>query len=134
MARFSFRMTFYECELEMLEKAFTHYLGLCKRGIENDEVGHSISDSVMIKGLRSELRKKGRRPSRIMMGALEKSALDAVLASYLDVCEREIAKGATAPFTYEKVMIGLIREAMETESSRGTLDGALALERLGLKA
>ena len=59
MTQYSFLITFYECELDMLQKAFTHYLELCKQGIKkNDEYSRFVFDSVMIKRLRSELRKK----------------------------------------------------------------------------
>ena len=123
MTQYSFLITFYECELEMLQKAFTHYLELCKQGIKkNDEYAHFVFDSVMIKRLRSELRKKTGRSPRVSVDEGEKSALEAALASYLEVCKREIANGARAPFADEKDMIELIREAMKIESSRGAID------------
>ena len=123
MTQYSFLITFYECELEMLQKAFTHYLELCKQGIKkNDEYAHFVFDSVMIKRLRSELRKKTGRSPRVSVDEGEKSALEAALVSYLEVCKREIANGARAPFADEKDMIELIREAMKIESSRGAID------------
>jgi hypothetical protein len=93
------------------------------RGIKkNDEHARFIFDSVMIKRLRSELRKKTGPSPRVSVDEGEESALEAALASYLEVCEREIANGARAPFADEKDMIGLIREAMKIESRRGAID------------
>jgi hypothetical protein len=78
MTQYSFLITFYECELDMLQKAFTHYLELCKQGIKkNDEHARFIFDSVMIKRLRSELRKKTGRSPRVSVDEGEKSALEA---------------------------------------------------------
>ena len=134
MTQYSFLITFYECELEMLQKAFTHYLELCKQGIKkNDEYAHFVFDSVMIKRLRSELRKKTGRSPRVSVDEGEKSALEAALASYLEVCKREIANGARAPFADEKDMIELIREAMKIESSRGAIDFDLWRQRMDSK-
>jgi hypothetical protein len=90
------------------------------RGIKkNDEHARFIFDSVMIKRLRSELRKKTGPSPRVSVDEGEEAALEAALAGYLEVCEREIANGARAPFADEKDMIGLIREAMKIESRRG---------------
>ena len=134
MTQYSFLITFYECELEMLQKAFTHYLELCKQGIKkNDEYAHFVFDSVMIKRLRSELRKKTGRSPRVSVDEGEKSALEAALASYLEVCKREIANGARAPFADEKDMIELIREAMKIESSRRAIDFDLWRQRMDSK-
>jgi hypothetical protein len=134
MTQYSFLITFYECELEMLQKAFTHYLELCKQGIKkNDEYAHFVFDSVMIKRLRSELRKKTGRSPRVSVDEGEESALEAALASYLEVCEREIANGARAPFADEKDMIELIREAMKIESRRGAIDFDLWQKRMDSK-
>jgi hypothetical protein len=85
MTQYSFLITFYECELDMLQKALTHYLGLCKQGIKNGD-GRLIFDSVMIKCLRSELRKKTGRSPRVSVDEGEESALEAV---------RRIVSGAT---------------------------------------
>jgi hypothetical protein len=134
MTQYSFLITFYECELDMLQKAFTHYLELCKQGIKkNDEHARFIFDSVMIKRLRSELRKKTGRSPRVSVDEGEKSALEAALASYLEVCKREIANGARAPFADEKDMIELIREAMKIESSRRAIDFDLWRQRMDSK-
>jgi hypothetical protein len=134
MTQYSFLITFYECELDMLQKAFIHYLELCKQGIKkNDEHARFIFDSVMIKRLRSELRKKTGRSPRVSVDEGEKSALEAALASYLEVCKREIANGARAPFADEKDMIELIREAMKIESSRRAIDFDLWRQRMDSK-
>jgi hypothetical protein len=118
----------------MLQKAFIHYLELCKQGIKkNDEHARFIFDSVMIKRLRSELRKKTGRSPRVSVDEGEKSALEAALASYLEVCKREIANGARAPFADEKDMIELIREAMKIESSRRAIDFDLWRQRMDSK-
>ena len=99
MTQYSFLITFYECELEMLQKAFT----------------------------------QGRAVASCLSGRGRGVGVGGGLASYLEVCEREIANGARAPFADEKDMIELIREAMKIESSRGAIDFDLWRQRMDSK-
>jgi hypothetical protein len=62
MTQYGIRMTFRNIELEVLQKAISHYLNLCKQEIKNGKDVPFISHSTTLKRIRAELRKEAKGP------------------------------------------------------------------------
>jgi hypothetical protein len=128
MTQYGIGMTFCNIELEVLQKAISHYLNLCKQEIKKGKDVPFFAHSTTLKRIRAELRKEAKGPLTVSWGELETSALEAALKSYVDVGEREIATDMNKPFLAEMELAKMICEAMRIEFWRAVFVDELRQE------
>jgi hypothetical protein len=123
---YGFRVPLDEGEMEALQRAFSHYLDVRRRRVRKDGSGPAPGGSRVIKRILTQLMRSCYRLNVLSLGEIELPMLQVGLANYQDLCEREIASGATIPFVADLVIVKRIRTALEEEVIRtfsASLDG-----------
>jgi hypothetical protein len=121
MTQFGYQVTFNDGEMQTLQRALGHYLGICQREIKKGGGAHSGT----IKRFRARL-KKLKQTWSFTLHESEMIAVEQALQSYLDACEREIANGGTTPFIADRAMISKICATLEDVSERTIISASLA--------
>jgi hypothetical protein len=122
MTQFGYQVTFDDGEMQTLQRALGHYLGICQREIKKGGGAHSGT----IKRFRARLKKQLKQTRNFMLHESEMIATEQALQSYLDACEREIANGGTTPFIADRAMIRKICATLEDVSKRTIISASLA--------
>jgi hypothetical protein len=122
MTRYGVRISFDDEEMKTLKAAVAHYLEVCRREIEKGATvpfyAHTIA-LTRFPTIRKMLRKQS--PNLALYGT-EISVLKAALASYLGLCEREIASGAAIPFIADRATATKISARLSEELTRAIMD------------
>ena len=126
MTQFGYRVSFDESEVQTLQRALSHYLGICQREIKKGGDVPFIRHSGTIKRFRAKLKKQLKQTRSFTLDESEMIAMEQALQSYLDVCEREIANGATTPFIADRGVIGKICATLKDEIERTVMSASLA--------
>ena len=99
MTQFGFRIRFDDGETQTLQRALSHYLEVCQREIKK---GGDVPFTAH-RGTLKRFRAKSKEVLKLTQSfAVHEDDMDMVrhaLKSYLEACEREVANGATMPFT-----------------------------------
>jgi hypothetical protein len=125
MTQFGYRVTFDDSEMQTLQRALGHYLGICQREIKKGGGAPFIAHSGTIKRFRARL-KKLKQTRSFTLHESEMIAMEQALQRYLDACEREIANGGTTPFIADRAMIRKICATLEDVSERTIISASLA--------
>jgi|SRR6516164_7996280 hypothetical protein len=125
MTQFGCRVTFDESEMQTLQRALDHYLGICQREIKKGEDVPFTTHRGTIKRFRAKLREQLKLTQSFTLGEVEMDVVQHALKGYLDACEREIANGATVPFIADRVVIPKIRATLEDEFERAIISTSL---------
>ena len=126
MTQFGCRVTFDESEMQTLQRALDHYLGICQREIKKGGGAPFIAHNGTIKRFRARLKKQLKQTRSFMLHESEMIAIEQALQRYLDACEREIANDGTTPFIADRAMIRKIRATLEDVSERTIISASLA--------
>ena len=124
MTQFGYSVSFDDSEMQTLQRALGHYLGICQREIKKGVP--FIAHSGTIKRFRARLKKQLKQTRNFMLHESEMIATEQALQSYLDACEREIANGGTTPFIADRAMIRKICATLEDVSERTIISASLA--------
>ena len=123
MTQFGYQVTFDDSEMQTLQRALGHFLGICQREIKK---GGGAPYSGTIKRFRARVKKQLKQTRSFMLHESEMMAIEQALQSYLDACEREIANGGTTPFIADRAMIRKICAMLEDVSERTIISASLA--------
>ena len=123
MTQFGYTVSFDDSEMQTLQRALGHYLGICQREIKK---GGGAPHSGTIKRFRARLKKQLKQTRSFTLHESEMIAMEQALQSYLDACEREIANGGTTPFIADRAMIRKICATLEDVSERTIISASLA--------
>jgi len=118
MTQYGCRVSFDDSEMQTLQRALGHYLGICQREVKKGGGAPFIAHSGTIKRFRAKLREQLKLTPSFTLGEDEMDVVQHALKGYLDACKREIANGATVPFIADKVVIPKIRATLEDEFGR----------------
>jgi hypothetical protein len=122
MTQYGISTSFDDEEMKTLKAAVAHYLEVCQREIDKGATAPFYAHTIVLTRspmIRKMLRK---RSSNLSLGESEVSALKTALASYLEVCEREIAGGDTVPFMADRTMAMMISARLSDELTRAIMD------------
>jgi hypothetical protein len=125
MTQFGYAVSFDDSEMQTLQRALGHYLGICQREIKKGGVPF-IAHSATIKRFRARLKKQIKQTRSFTLHESEMIAMEQALQKYLDACEREIANGGTTPFIADRAMISKICATLEDVSERTIISASLA--------
>ena len=126
MTQFGFRVSFDDGEMQTLQRALSHYLGICQREIKRGGDVPFIAHSGTIKRFRAKLKKQVTQTRSFTLHDSEMDAVKQALQSYLDACQREIANSATMPFIADTATISKIRAMLQDEIERTIMSASLA--------
>jgi hypothetical protein len=126
MTQFGYRVTFDDSEMQTLQRALGHYLGICQREIKKGGGVPFIAHSGTIKRFRAKLKKHLKQTRSFTLHESEMIAVEQALQSYLDACEQEVANGGTTPFISDRAMIGKICATLEDVTERTIISASLA--------
>jgi hypothetical protein len=126
MTQFGYSVSFDDSEMQTLQRALGHYLGICKREIKKGGGAPFIAHSGAIKRFRARLKKQLKQTWSFTLHETEMIATEQALQSYLDACEREVANGGTTPFIADRAMISKISATLEDVSERTIISASLA--------
>jgi hypothetical protein len=125
MTQYGCRVSFDDSEMQTLQRALGHYLGICQREVNKGGGAPFIAHSGTIKRFRAKLKKQLKQTPSFTLHESEIIAVEQALQSYLDACEREVANGATVPFIADKVVIPKILATLEDEFDRAIISASL---------
>jgi hypothetical protein len=129
MTQFGYEVAFDDSEMETLQRALGHYLGICQREIKKGGGAPFIAHNGIIKRFRARLKKQLKQTRNFMLLESEMIATEQALQSYLDACEREIANGGTTPFIADRAMIRKICAMLEYVTERTIITASLVWAR-----
>jgi hypothetical protein len=122
MTEFFTAVSFDDRETEALERAFRHYLEVCRREIKNGAPYES--DRLVVTRLRATLRKKLKKGHRLIIGDSEICPVQRALQSYLESCGQAGANDATIS---DKAIIPKVRATIERDFKRAVINGSMRL-------
>jgi hypothetical protein len=122
MTEFLTAVSLDDGEAEALERAFRHYLEVCRREIKKGPPAES--DRLVITRLRATLRKKLKKGRRLIIGDSEIRPVQRALQSYLESCEQAGANDATIS---DKAIIPKVRATIERNFERVVFNGSIRL-------
>ena len=126
MTQFGYRVNFDDSELQTLQRALGHYLGICQREIKKGGGAPFIAHSGTIKRFRARLKKQLKQTRSFTLHESEMIAMEQALQRYLDACEREVASGGTTPFIADRAMISKICATLKDVIERTIISASLA--------
>ena len=126
MTQFGYRVNFDDSELQTLQRALGHYLGICQREIKKGGGAPFIAHSGTIKRFRARLKKQLKQTRSFTLHESEMIAMEQALQRYLDACEREVANGETTPFIADRAMISKICATLKDVIERTIISASLA--------
>jgi hypothetical protein len=126
MTQFGYPVTFDDSEMQTLQRALGHYLGICQREIKKISGAPFIAHRRTIKRFRAKLKKQLKQTWSFTLHESEMIAVEQALQSYLDACEREVANGGTTPFIADRAMISKICATLEDVTERTIMSASLA--------
>jgi hypothetical protein len=126
MTQFGYRVNFDDSEMQTLQRALGHYLGICQREIKKGGGAPLIAHSGTIKRFRARLKKQLKQTRSFTLHESEMIAMEQALQRYLDACEREVANGGTTPFIADRAMISKICATLKDVIERTIISASLA--------
>jgi hypothetical protein len=125
MTEFLTAVSLDDRETEALERAFRHYLEVCRREIKKG--APSEGDRLVITRLRATLRKKLKKGRRLIIGDGEIGPVQRALQSYLESCGQAGPNDATIS---DKTIIPKVRATLERDFERAVINGSIRLAAL----
>jgi hypothetical protein len=122
MTQYGIRTSFDDEEMKTLKAAVGHYLEVCQREIDKGATVPFYAHTIVLTRFPMIRKMFRKRSSNLSLGESEVSALEAALASYLEVCERKIAGGDTVPFMADRTMAMKISARLSDELIRAIMD------------
>ena len=126
MTQFGYRVNFDDSEMQTLQRALGHYLGICQREIKKGGGAPFIAHSGTINRFRARLKKQLKQTRSFTLHESEMIAMEQALQRYLDACEREVANGGTTPFIADRAMISKICATLKDVIERTIISASLA--------
>jgi hypothetical protein len=128
MTSYGISITLDDVEIQTLQKALAHYLDASSReanesGDEDEEAAVSPF-ALEIRYIRLKLRKGQKAANGLAFGfgEVDREVIKKSLASYLELCEREIANGVIEPFTSDRALVKKISARLLDEFWRAVLE------------
>jgi len=126
MTQFGYRVNFDDGEMQTLQRALGHYLGICQRETKKGGGAPFIAHSGTIKRFRARLKQQLKQTRSFTLHESEMIAMEQALQRYLDACEREVANGGTTPFIADRAMISKICATLKDVIERTIISASLA--------
>jgi len=119
MTQYWITIAFDDAQMKTLQTAVDHYLEKCRREARK---GTTVPLYPTLKRFFANQKKPLKRSLNLFLLDSYLPAVEAALANYLDLCEREIAGGTTVPFVADRETVKKICTRLSDEFKRAMLD------------